>query len=105
MPVIFRMSCRGECCCPPLRHGKVQFLAVNLDRDLDEARAFLREHTIGYPSATDPEGRLPETYQVKKMPTSFLIDRSGIVRYVHSGFKRDDVDILHRRIKQMLEQP
>ena len=80
----------------------VQFLAVNLDRDLDEARAFLREHTIGYPSATDPEGRLPETYQVKKMPTSFLIDRGGVIRYVHPGFRPSDIDEIRAQIRRLV---
>jgi len=80
----------------------VQFLAVNLDRDLDEARAFLRQHAIGYPSATDPEGRLPESYQVKKMPTSFVIDRDGVIRYVHPGFRPSDIDEIRAQIRRLV---
>ena len=81
---------------------EVQFLAVNLDRDLDQARAFLREHSIGYPSATDPEGRLPESFQIKKMPTSFVIDRDGVIRYVHAGFRPSDIGEIRAQIRRLV---
>lgn len=81
---------------------QVQFLAVNLDRDLDTARAFLREHAIGYPSASDPEGRLPATFQVKKMPTSFVIDRNGYITYVHPGFRPSDIEEIRAQIRRLV---
>jgi len=82
-----------------------QVLAVNVDSKPEKALRFLKRNPVGYPSASDPKGLLPKRYDLQTMPTSFLIDRSGIVRYVHSGFRRDDVGELHARIKKMLEQP
>lgn len=82
-----------------------QIVAVNVDSKPAKAKKFLKRNPIGYPSASDPKGNLPKRYALKTMPTSYLIDRQGIVRYVHSGFSRDDIDDLHRRIKTMLAQP
>jgi peroxiredoxin len=79
-----------------------QVLAVNVDRDPTDARRFLARHAVGYPSASDPEGRIPERFGVETMPTSFLIDRAGKIHYVHRGFRRGDVDDLRRRIRGLV---
>ncbi len=80
-----------------------QIVAVNVDRDLDKARAFLRDHPVGYPSASDPQGRLPQSYGVETMPTSFLIDRKGVIRHVHRGFRAGDVNDIRAQIRALLE--
>lgn len=79
-----------------------QILAVNLDRDPAKARRLIERIGIGYPSAHDPLGALPEAYGVETMPTSFLIDRSGNVRWIHGGFRSGDVDLLRERIKSLI---
>ena len=79
-----------------------QIVAVNLDRDLERARRFLEKHPVGYPSASDPQGAVPESFGVETMPTSFLIDRDGVIRHVHKGFRASDIDGLRERIALML---
>ena len=37
------------------------------------------------------------------MPTSYLIDRKGIVRYVHEGFRSGDEDKLRGEIRRLVE--
>lgn len=83
--------------------GEFQILAVNVDRDVEKAKEFLGRHPIGYPSATDPEGRLPETFELETMPTSFLIDRSGVIRYIHRGFRAGDIDSIRDEIRKLVE--
>ncbi len=80
-----------------------QVLAVNLDQKEKKALRFLKKHPVGYPSASDPKGKLPEQYGVDTMPTSYLIDRKGIIRYVHRGFQRGDSSKLRREIRALLE--
>ena len=79
-----------------------QILAVNVDQDIEKARKFLERTGVGYPSATDPKGRLPQMYGIETMPTSFLIDRTGVIRYVHHGFRKGDVTPLRQRIAQLV---
>jgi len=79
-----------------------QILAVNVDQDFEKARKFLERTGVGYPSASDPKGRLPELFGVETMPTSFLIDRGGVIRYVHNGFRKGDVGPLRERIAQLV---
>ena len=85
----------------PAKH--VQLVAVNLDQDLKKARKLLRKSPIGYPSASDPEGKLPEQYGVENMPTSFLIDRKGVIRYVHKGYRSGDIDEIEAELKKAVK--
>jgi len=79
-----------------------QILAVNVDQDPEKARKFLERTQVGYPSATDPKGRIPGSFGIETMPTSFLIDRNGVIRYVHHGFRKGDVGPLRERIQQLV---
>lgn len=80
-----------------------QVIAVNLDQTAYKALRFLAKNPIGYPSASDPKGRLPGQFGVDTMPTSYLIDREGVIRYVHRGFKRGDTAKLRHEIRALLE--
>ena len=82
--------------------GKFQVLAVNVDRDPDKARAFLDKRPVGYPSVTDPKGHIPERYGLETMPTSYLIDGRGVVRFVNEGFRVGDIAELRENIESLL---
>lgn len=79
-----------------------QILAVNLDQKEKKALRFLEKNPIGYPSASDPKGRLPGQFGVDTMPTSYLIDGDGVIRYVHRGFSRGDGSKLREEIRTLL---
>jgi len=79
-----------------------QVVAVNVDRDPDRAVDFLSKRPVGYPSLTDPEGRLPIVFGVETMPTSFLIDRKGVIRHVHRGFRKGDEEALRHKILELM---
>jgi cytochrome c biogenesis protein CcmG/thiol:disulfide interchange protein DsbE len=68
------------------RSKGVRFLGVD-ERDNDPAgRAFVAEFKIGYPSVSDPPGRLAYPYRLFGMPTTFVIDASGNLRYRFVGY-------------------
>jgi len=81
-----------------------QVLAINVDQDVKDAKRFLSKRPVGYPSLTDPKGAIPERFDVETMPTSFLIDRNGVVRYVHKGFRSGDEDELRSHIQDLVAQ-
>ena len=82
--------------------GDFQVIAVNLDRNPALAKKFLSKRPVGYPSATDPKGALPAQFGVDSMPTSFLIDRSGVVRHVQRGFRESDLAPLREQIQKLV---
>jgi peroxiredoxin len=45
-----------------------------------------------------------DQYGVVGMPTSFLIDREGIIRKVHKGFREGDTQLLEQALLSLLAQ-
>lgn len=81
-----------------------QIFAVNVDQDPSQGRIFLSRRPVGYSSLSDPEGAFPSLYGVETMPTSFLIDRKGVIRYVHRGFKKQDAAELRAAIRKLVNE-
>ena len=62
-------------------------VAVNLDQDRKLAEKFLAAVPAGFRVEFDPGGALATQFGVTAMPMSFLLDRKGMVRERHSGFR------------------
>ena len=82
----------------------VVILAVNLDKTKDNAQKLAQQLGLSLPVLLDPAGSVAATYDLPKMPTSFLIDKKGIVRFVHEGFEGSgDVDRFRSELNQLTQ--
>jgi thiol-disulfide isomerase/thioredoxin len=77
-------------------------LAINLDEMNDGPAAFLHEHPVSYTSLSDPTGGVAKKFGLIGMPTSFVIDRDGVVQSRHTGFKPQDIDALRGEIRELI---
>lgn len=62
-------------------------IAVNVDRERENADAFLARYPVNFQILYDPSAALAKEYEVQGMPTSFVIDRGGEIIEQHAGFK------------------
>jgi cytochrome c biogenesis protein CcmG, thiol:disulfide interchange protein DsbE len=88
-----------------LKGQGIDILAVSVDQERANVDKFLKGHghwalTIAH----DPAGTIAERLQPDKMPTSYVIDRAGIVRYVNAGFVPDDAATIERRLLEVAGQ-
>lgn len=65
--------------------GRVQFVAVNQAEPDDVVQAFVDELNFSLTVAMDREMEVAGRYNVTGMPTTFFIDRNGVVRRVWLG--------------------
>jgi thiol-disulfide isomerase/thioredoxin len=77
-------------------------VAVNVGEDPKDGLRFLKRYPVGYPTASDPEGELAKAYGVVIMPTSYLIDRKGILRGRHNGFRREESEKLRAAVAALV---
>lgn len=82
----------------------LEIIAVNLDSKESDARQFLAEHPAKFTIAFDPVGVTPRKYDVKGMPTSYLIDREGRLLMIHSGFNDKAGKSLEMAIRNLMEE-
>jgi cytochrome c biogenesis protein CcmG/thiol:disulfide interchange protein DsbE len=61
-------------------------VAINLDKQREDADAFLSQYPAPFIVAFDPAGKTPEAYHVSAMPTTFVIGRDGTILEAHAGF-------------------
>jgi thiol-disulfide isomerase/thioredoxin len=79
-----------------------EVLAINVDEVESDARQFLSEVPVSYLVVRDAGGITPQSFGILGMPTGYLIDRQGIVREIHQGFRKSDGDKLRTAIVALL---
>ncbi|HEV8309968.1 MAG TPA: TlpA disulfide reductase family protein [Methylomirabilota bacterium] len=70
----------------------LEILAVNIDAGDPKAVAgrvkeFMAELKLTFPALLDSNGEVVRAYRLRGLPTTFLIDRQGIVRAVEIGYR------------------
>lgn len=79
-----------------------EVLAINVDEVESDAGQFLSEVPVNFLVVRDAEGVAPQTFGILGMPTGYLIDRQGMVREIHQGFRKSDGDKLRSTIVALL---
>ncbi len=67
----------------------VQFLGVDYRDNNAAGQAFMDGFGLDYPAVADPAGSLADDYHLLGMPTTFVIDAEGIIRYRFIGYVQE----------------
>jgi peroxiredoxin len=62
-------------------------ISVDGPRNFSKVRPFVSRYGLTFPVVLDEDGSLSERYQVRALPTSFLIDGAGRVVHVQTGYR------------------
>ena len=57
----------------------IQFVGVDIQDDVRDAQAYVREFGLTFPNGIDPDGRITIDYGVIGLPVTFFVGSSGIV--------------------------
>jgi cytochrome c biogenesis protein CcmG, thiol:disulfide interchange protein DsbE len=82
----------------------LEVVAVNLDKSRADADRFLKQFHPTFDVRFDPTAELPEIYKVQGMPSSVLIDRHGVTRFMHVGFRPVDGAIYEAQLRELLAE-
>jgi cytochrome c biogenesis protein CcmG, thiol:disulfide interchange protein DsbE len=77
-------------------------VAVNLDQHRSDAERFLAKFHPTFDVRFDPQGEAAEHFKVQGMPTSLIIDRRGVVRFTHIGFRPVDRATYENQLREVL---
>ncbi|MCZ7574253.1 MAG: TlpA family protein disulfide reductase [Ardenticatenaceae bacterium] len=70
---------------------RVAIVAVNIGETEDDLEEFLAEHPVSLPVAFDPAGKVARLYRVSALPTTFFLDKQGVIRYKWAGELTQDL--------------
>ncbi len=82
-----------------------EVVAIERQRDTERATKFIEENGLTYTFLENGEGDdevVRAVFGVRGFPTSFLVDRDGMIRYYHLGFEEGDEDTIAKEIESLL---
>ncbi len=97
--------------CPPCRAEMPEFdvfhrdrpdvplLAVDVQEDASAVQGFQRELGLALPLLLDGDGGVWSAYQTRGLPSTYLIDRDGVVRDINVGPLNRD--LLERKLARL----
>ena len=80
-------------------------VGVNKDMSSEDAKRFLAKVPVSFPLVSDAGDAAARGFDVKAMPSGYLVDRKGIVRKVHRGFTSETAGELAREIDALMKEP
>ncbi len=60
-------------------------LAINAQEDAATVRPFIQANKFSFPVLLDLQGRVASQYSTRSFPTTFIIDRDGVIQHVQTG--------------------
>lgn len=87
-----------------LKEKGFQVVGVNLDEELADAKDFLNRYPADFTIAVDSDKQCAKDFNVIAMPSSYLIDRKGVIRKIHHGFRLDEVGEIQAAIERVLAE-
>lgn len=72
-------------------------LAVDMAEESSDVKAFLEKHRIrvDFPLLLDPDGEVVEEWMISAVPTTFILDPEGKIRYAfYGGLEWDNEEVI-----------
>ena len=82
----------------------LRIVGISEDEAEDKAKipAFASTYGAKFAIGWDEDRSISQRYQPETMPSSFLIDRKGIVRFAHVGFRAGDEVQIEKEMQDLL---
>jgi thiol-disulfide isomerase/thioredoxin len=77
---------------------------VNVEEDNTDAKKLIKQLGVTFPILYDPESKASSIYNVDAMPTTVLIDKKGVIRYVNRGYKAGDEVKYREQIRELIKE-
>jgi len=82
----------------------VVFIAISVDEKPEAMNKFLSKHACDFSVVRDSDQKLVGELDVATMPTTFILDREGKIRFLHNGFHGDETKKEYRsELESLLE--
>jgi len=79
-------------------------VAINMDEDIEAAQRFLQLYPASFDILRDADAKWADTYAIETMPTSFIIDKKGVIRHIHNGFAKNDMADIEKIVTDLLAE-
>ena len=79
----------------------IALVAINVGEDADTIEQFLASYPVDFPLPMDLDSRVVQSYPVKGLPTTFVLDPEGRLVYVATGGREWDAPELLDQVRAL----
>ncbi len=97
MPILDRLHHRYE-------DTGFAVLGVNVEGEAAPAQEIVDKTNVTFPILIDDGQKVSEMYNLEAMPSTVVVDRDGVVRYIHRGYKPGDEAKYVEVVKQLIRE-
>jgi cytochrome c biogenesis protein CcmG, thiol:disulfide interchange protein DsbE len=85
--------------------GKVQVIGISVDDKSDGVADFAKSNGATFPIGWDDGHSIANRWKVDSMPTTYILDSSGTVRYIHAGYHDGEADAIAKELATLAAEP
>ena len=85
--------------------GKVQVIGISVDDKSDGVADFAKANGATFPIGWDDGHTIAGRWKVDTMPTTYILDTSGKVRFIHAGYKDGEADVIAKELATLASEP
>jgi cytochrome c biogenesis protein CcmG, thiol:disulfide interchange protein DsbE len=85
--------------------GKVQVVGISVDDKSDGVADFAKSNGATFPIGWDDGHSIANRWKVDSMPTTYILDSSGTVRYIHAGYHDGEADAIAKELATLASEP
>jgi cytochrome c biogenesis protein CcmG, thiol:disulfide interchange protein DsbE len=82
--------------------GKMLVYGLSEDETPEGIAAFVKKTGVRFPIGWDEGNAISQRYKLEKMPTSYVVDKKGIIRFVHGGYTEGEEEQIARQVEELL---
>ena len=79
-------------------------LGINVEGERAPAQKIVDKTKVTFPVLIDENQKVSELYSLEAMPSTVVVDRDGVVRYIHRGYKPGDEAKYVEVVKQLIRE-
>jgi cytochrome c biogenesis protein CcmG, thiol:disulfide interchange protein DsbE len=82
--------------------GQMLVYGMSEDESTEGIAAFVKKTGVRFPIGWDEGNAISQRYKLEKMPTSYVVDKKGIIRFVHGGYSDGEEEQIARQVDELL---
>lgn len=84
------------------KESGLEIVGISEDDEQSGIAEFGETHGAKFPLGWDEGKKIAEKWGPSSMPTTFIVDRKGVVRFVHLGYHDGEEDEIEQEVKSLL---
>jgi len=85
--------------------GKVQVVGISVDDKSDGVADFAKSNGATFAIGWDDGHAIANRWKVDSMPTTYILDSSGTIRYIHAGYHDGEADTIAKELATLSAEP